>query len=605
MPDVEITAGVNSSAVKTGLAEIRNYATETFSGIKSQLTGLFAAGAIEEGIRGIVEYGAHVQDLSNRFGVSTTAIQQFGHAAELNGSSLDAVAQGFGKLEVAQAKALGGNQDIIKAFSGLGVSVDDLRNLSPEQIMLKIGSSSLNAADLVAVLGRSALQLRTTLAGLADGTQQLGDAMDANLIQKLKTADDTFKVFGQTAEVRGAQILDILTKIGKVAKYVFPFGLAVDKAAGSPLETTKPAARTFPTPDDSEATSGGGGGSTIEADDATRAQIAAEQEKAYMASLDNAHKLQEIDEQRNDLQDQLNTLMSQGGGEDGEDLKIKLQLAQLDDQSATIQQQIAKDKEVQAEKDQQALDTANKKLIASENETDVQNLLSQGKADEAELLKTSLDFDERIREAEQAAADARATGNDDLANTNTALAEQLKLQKDITIESEKQEQASKETLDDYYARAKAAGYTTGNTDSLSAGHTGIDLSQFPKSQASAAAGFFITSDAVTLATNPQTGQITDEDLANAILQISKETNNGQNNLGFRQQAGIDQRAQLLAAIQAQQGSANALAAANAAGQLRSNIFSDASHGGLDNSPILQQILQQLQQTHVKITPPPG
>jgi hypothetical protein len=176
-------------------------------GISVGLSGL------ESSVNKLVEYGAHVQDLSERYGVNAEALQRLGNAAELNGSSLEGVAKGFNKLEIAQSRALAGSDKQIQAFTDLGVSVDDLKKLSPEEIMLKLGKSSLNAADAVTILGKSALELRPTLIGVANGTVQLGRAVDAIDIKKLKEAKDYFEKLGQGFTVNAASGLIGLSSI--------------------------------------------------------------------------------------------------------------------------------------------------------------------------------------------------------------------------------------------------------------------------------------------------------------------------------------------------------------------------------------------------------
>ncbi|HEX3817035.1 MAG TPA: hypothetical protein VHW03_01965 [Chthoniobacterales bacterium] len=459
--------------------------------------------------------------------------------------------------------------------------------------MLKIGTSSLNAADLVAVLGRNALALRTTLANLADGSQALGDALDPALTGKLKSADDTFKIFGQTVEIRGARVLDVLTKIGNVAKYIFPEGWLIDKAAGTPLETTRPPVRKFPTPDDETAPVGvssgdygepGGAGGESDED-----RLSAAYEKQYTDALGPAQKLEEIDVQRGKLQDRLNELAAIGGGEDGEETKIKLQLVDLDTQRGTIQDQINAsldeqgDKEFQAQKDAaQATEDAQER-----NEELYQEL--QGHDDIAAQLKIEYDFNQKINQAISAG--------------NTDLAEQLETEKQLTLEKQKQAQAEEDEKDALDAYNHAAGVTSNTTNALRlGGATSADLSGLPKSLALAQSGFVISQQAIALATDPATGQISDEALAAQIVQYNQETNFGQNNLGWQQQLAADKAAQNVARTQGAQVASDQQRAA-----LLSSITAPGG-GGLDAAfsgqlfPLLQAILTRLDETHEAIKP---
>lgn len=163
--------------------------------------------AITGALRGIVDYGDRVKDLSQRFGVSAVALQQFGNAAGKNGSSLEAVAMGFNKLEISRSKALGGDERMIATAKNLGLTFDDLKSKSPDQLMNLIGHSAMNAADMVKFLGKGALELRPTLAGLSDGTIEYGKAISDIDVTRLDEASDTFKTLKEDLLILGGSIV--------------------------------------------------------------------------------------------------------------------------------------------------------------------------------------------------------------------------------------------------------------------------------------------------------------------------------------------------------------------------------------------------------------
>lgn len=202
--------GLDTSGFKAGLKD----AHSAFASVAGNMAKLGSIAGLAAGSRELIEYGAKVYDLGQRFGVSTTALQRFGNAAEENGSSLEGVAKGFNKLDIAISKALGGNAQMITAFAALGVTVGDLRTLSPEELMAKIGKSSMNASDMVKVLGKSALELRPTLAGLANGTIEFGEAIDNDMIAKLKEADKVWRQVWNNIRVVAASALGSI--IGEV-----------------------------------------------------------------------------------------------------------------------------------------------------------------------------------------------------------------------------------------------------------------------------------------------------------------------------------------------------------------------------------------------------
>lgn len=225
--------GLDTAGFKAGLKE----AHSAFS----QLAGRIGVGLSVAGItaytKGIAEYGARVSDLGKRYQVSTDAIQKFGNAAEQNGSSLEGMAKGFNKLDIAISKALGGNTKILESFAHLGVTVADLRTLTPEEIMLKLGRSSLNAADMVKVLGKSALELVPTLKGLANGTIEMGEAIDKHLIEQLKEADKRLTRLGQNLKIFTANnVIQGLYDMGRAFKDI---GLDIGGATSRMWELTR------------------------------------------------------------------------------------------------------------------------------------------------------------------------------------------------------------------------------------------------------------------------------------------------------------------------------------------------------------------------------
>src|SRR4051812_17675553 len=103
--------GLDTAGFKTGIAGAESDLAR-FAG-KIGL-GLSVAG-LASYTKEIVAYGTTIHDLGERFNVSTTALQQFGNAGELVGTSLEGVAKGLNKMEIAQSRALGGNAVIREA----------------------------------------------------------------------------------------------------------------------------------------------------------------------------------------------------------------------------------------------------------------------------------------------------------------------------------------------------------------------------------------------------------------------------------------------------------------------------------------------------------
>lgn len=224
----------NSIIARLGL-DSRDF-NSGIAGAQAQLRGFaggsggFGLGALSLGSltavgKEVIEYGDKINDLSERYGVNAVALQRLGNVAETEGSSLEGVAKGFNRLLINSSAALNGNRDVAAAFEALGITIEDLRSLSPEQIMVKIGKSSMDAASLVRVLGKAALELRPTLKAVAEGTKEFSAAISEANIKKLDEASDALKRFYIEGKVRAgtmlAQDFKDVEKFGQVLENVF------------------------------------------------------------------------------------------------------------------------------------------------------------------------------------------------------------------------------------------------------------------------------------------------------------------------------------------------------------------------------------------------
>lgn len=212
MAKLEVSVGINNAGFKAGLDEMRA-GVARFKGSLASMSGsalgsIFAVGSIVAFTRGVLQAAGAIDDLASRHGVSRQALQQWKDAVEQNGSSLETLSSSLNKLELAQTKALKGDEGLTKSFAELGITIDDLLSKSPDQLLMKIGKGSMEADAMVKVLGKSALELRDALQDAAENG--LGDVVTMS--------DRTVKVF--------ASLDDGLSRLGATAKNFIANGLA-------------------------------------------------------------------------------------------------------------------------------------------------------------------------------------------------------------------------------------------------------------------------------------------------------------------------------------------------------------------------------------------
>jgi hypothetical protein len=129
-----------------------------------------AAMIIGKLISGASKTSERLDETSKATGFSTTALQALEDAAKRNGVPLDSLR---GKLEklVNVQNNIGDNKEAQEAFKRLGISLEEVAALNPDQLLKRIADGVKKTGDQGAafkILGKGAAELRSTLKELAD-----------------------------------------------------------------------------------------------------------------------------------------------------------------------------------------------------------------------------------------------------------------------------------------------------------------------------------------------------------------------------------------------------------------------------------------------------
>lgn len=103
-----------------------------------------------------------VGDLAERYQISSETLQVVGALVEESGGSMEDAARSIGKLKKAMNEAIHGGEAQAAAFAGVGLSIEDLQRLKPEQVMERMSDSFKGSnkdmakqAVLLELMGRS------------------------------------------------------------------------------------------------------------------------------------------------------------------------------------------------------------------------------------------------------------------------------------------------------------------------------------------------------------------------------------------------------------------------------------------------------------------
>lgn len=171
------------------------------------LAATAAAGAVIEFARAGFNSIDATTTLSQQLGITTESLSALQHAANMASVSEDALSGGLSKMMVNLQKAKDGSDEAGKAFAGIGLNVNELTALQPDQAFAKIADSIASIQDpykraqaAQQIFGKSAKELTPLLLGGSDALQQaaadvkvFGNEVTAIESAKIAEADKAFK----------------------------------------------------------------------------------------------------------------------------------------------------------------------------------------------------------------------------------------------------------------------------------------------------------------------------------------------------------------------------------------------------------------------------
>lgn len=130
------------------------------------------------------EAAATIDDVAQRTNLSAKTLQEFKHAAEMSGFSMDTIASSAVKLTATMGKYAEGNKGTIADFEQLGLSaigangkLKSTDEMFPQIIAKLAGMTDITERNTLAmsIFGKSAMDMAPLLNGGAEGVKQLTD----------------------------------------------------------------------------------------------------------------------------------------------------------------------------------------------------------------------------------------------------------------------------------------------------------------------------------------------------------------------------------------------------------------------------------------------
>ena len=174
--------------------------------------GVAAVGMGLASVKSFADAGDEVQKMALKTGFSTEALSELKHAANLSGTSIQGLEKGFKKMSSVVLDAQQGLSTGTDALAMMGMTVEDLAGLDPEQTFLKMSEAIADIEDPIIkaaaaqdVFGKAGVDLLPMLANGAEGLKEMREeANDLGLVFSQEAADDAADFKDSLTKLQGA-----------------------------------------------------------------------------------------------------------------------------------------------------------------------------------------------------------------------------------------------------------------------------------------------------------------------------------------------------------------------------------------------------------------
>lgn len=252
--------GAAFRSVQTGMSGIQTSASSLLTKI-SAVTGALAAIGVGSALKGIIEAGDRLEELSKRTSIAVETLSALTNNAKLAGISQEELGSGIVKLSRSIAEAVSDAGEQRMAFQNLGVAIRDVNgNIRPTvEILADVAAGFQDAEDgaiktqyAVALFGKSGANFIEFLNQGREGVQALGASISTEFADQSATFTDNLDKIGQriqstisekaapflafmNRQIEEAIRLDKMTRVGAGRGVVNPEFVVPERTKVKPL----------------------------------------------------------------------------------------------------------------------------------------------------------------------------------------------------------------------------------------------------------------------------------------------------------------------------------------------------------------------------------
>ena len=239
--NLESTISLNSANFERGMHSVKHSVADT---VKGFVVGAIGVATIEQAFERTIKTAEELVNTSKRLGMTVEQVQLLRQAAKEAGTEMGTVSKALEKINLARAKALGGDKSAMVSFGALGVSKKDLETKRAADLFMGAISETVKkvspeqiAAPLREVLGRGAGEgiavLKTDFDELHHKMEDMGAIMSTEVAYKLHELEESLAFFGSVLIAQLAPaILWTAQALLKLLSSALQFAAWVDNKTG-------------------------------------------------------------------------------------------------------------------------------------------------------------------------------------------------------------------------------------------------------------------------------------------------------------------------------------------------------------------------------------
>jgi len=220
------------SALRRTLARAQDRLKNFASGVRTIGAGVAAGGALltaplAASVNLFSTYGDSIAKMARRTGLATETLSGLAYAADLSGTSIEAIEKGVRRMSRTIYDAERGSKEAADGLAAIGLSAQALKGLSPEEqfftmsaALAEVADESTRAALAQILFGRAGTELIPLLSEGSEGirrmrmeAEQLGLVLDKDAAKRAEELNDSLGRVKSSVKGVATQIGDALAPV--------------------------------------------------------------------------------------------------------------------------------------------------------------------------------------------------------------------------------------------------------------------------------------------------------------------------------------------------------------------------------------------------------